>query len=100
MTNLPGPANRAGRQQHSRKAQAQALNAVAAAATAQQQAAPVDPRLWWEQLLQEEAELQKLEAIATCQNVRCSHGLWTDLHDRSERLAHQMAACIALLEGR
>lgn len=87
-----------------RRQLAQAKVLIAAqAAVAQQHAATahsIDPRLWWQQLLQEEADLQQLETFATCWNIRCSHGLWTDLHDRSERLAYAMASCIAQMEGR
>ena len=88
----PQPVNaRTGRQ----LAQAQAL----AALQRQAAAVPADPYLWWQQLLAEEAELQRLETVATCWNIRCSHGIWSSLHDRSERLANQMAACIQQLEA-
>jgi hypothetical protein len=96
MTRLnprPSTGRREGRQQQHNKAKA--LRAL------QQQAAavPADPFLWWRQLLAEEAELQQLETVATCWNIKCSHGLWSDLHDRSERLANQMAACIQQMEA-
>ena len=92
MTPLnPRPASRAGRQQ----AQARALRSL------QQQAAavPTDPCAWWQQLLAEEAELQQREGIMTVSNVRWSTAFWSDLHDRSERLANQMAACIQQMEA-
>jgi hypothetical protein len=87
----PAPANRAGRQH----AQAQAL----AALQRQAAAAPADPYLWWQQLLAEEAALQQREAVMTVCNLRWSHAFWNDLHNRSEALAHQMAACIQQLEA-
>ena len=92
MTPKPSrPANRAGRQQ----AQAHALRSL------QQQAAavPTDPCAWWQQLLAEEAELQQRESIMTVTNIRWSTAFWSDLHDRSERLANQMAACIQQMEA-
>jgi hypothetical protein len=96
MTRLnprPSSGRREGRQQQ--------LNKANALRSLQQQAAavPADPFLWWQQLLAEEAELQQRESIMTVRNVRWSHNFWADLHDRSERLANQMAACIQQMEA-
>ena len=88
----PSIGRREGRQQHKK---ANALRAL------QQQAAavPTDPCAWWQQLLAAEAELQQRESIMTVRNVRWSTAFWSDLHDRSERLANQMAACIQQMEA-
>ena len=33
-------------------------------------------------------------------NIRWSHAYWTQLHDDSERLCREMAACLQQLEAR
>ena len=89
----PSTGRREGRQQQ--------LNKANALRSLQQQAAavPTDPCAWWQQLLAAEAELQQRESIMTVCNVRWSTAFWSDLHDRSERLANQMAACIQQMEA-
>ena len=66
----------------------------------QQAAASQDPALRWQQLLAREHQLQQQEALMTVCNIRWSHAYWTQLHDDSERLCREMAACRQQLEAR
>jgi hypothetical protein len=93
VTTSPQPASG-----HSAARQLASQRKAKALHTLQQQAAlaTTDPYTRWQQLLAQEQELQALEA-AMCGlwNIRWSTATWQLLHDRSERLANDMAACIA-----
>ena len=92
----PASATGAGRQRAQQQASAALVKsslAIGAGATATQ------PQQRWQQLLSEEADLRRLESVMTVCNLRWSHAFWNDLHNRSEALAHQMAACIEQMEG-
>ena len=65
----------------------------------QQAAALQDPALRWQQLLAREHQLQQQEALMTVCYIRWSLAYWTQLHDDSERLANEMAACIQQMEA-
>lgn len=95
----PVSAISAGRQQQQQRLQVstayiKAQLVVGAAATSAQ------AQQHWKQLLAEEAELQGLEAVMTVQNLRWSSVAWAQLHDRSEQLSHDLAACLQQLRGR
>ena len=70
------------------------------AAASQQLAHTADPVQWWHDLLAREHQLQQQEALMTVCNIRWSHAYWTQLHDDSERLCREMAACRQQLEAR
>jgi hypothetical protein len=53
----------------------------------------------WQQLLVEEQALQAIEALMCVCNIRWSSAFWQALHDRSEQLSHDMAACLKQLEA-
>ncbi len=91
----PAPGPNAARQLASSKNKALALHLQ------QQQAlaAAVDPHAHWQQLLVQEQALQRLEAAMCVCNIRWSADAWQLLHDRSEQLSRDMAACIELMGG-
>lgn len=94
MTPNSQPVNRTGRQHAHLHLQQQAAASEDPATHA------ADPVRRWKQLLVEEQQLQPLEQIMTVQNIRWCTDAWQLLHDRSERLCREMAACLQQLEGR
>ena len=68
----------------------------------QQQSAPrprpVDPRDWWEELLERERKLQQRESLMTSPLMTFKSAAWDSLHRDSEQLCRDLAACQELLK--
>ena len=60
---------------------------------------PTQVQQRWEALLEREQQLRAAEARMCVVNIRWSHAFWADLHDKSQQLCRDMAACIEQMEG-